>query len=174
MKIFVGCSSQDEIPEVYLNLAQNVGKILQNFSVVIGGTCEGMMGRVAKEIPIEQLTQIVLKDYWQEEESSNSSHYLLCDTSFERMNQIWNTADCFLILPGGTGTLGELLSFLEENRTKEKKKKILVMNEQNYFGDVLTFIEKAKSLKFSNETVLDGLLVFDHFSELKQYIMEEL
>ncbi|MCI8467446.1 MAG: hypothetical protein HFI08_04580 [Bacilli bacterium] len=169
MKVFVGCSSRDEIAEEYLQLASFVGKLLQNNELVIGGTCVGMMGRVAKEVNKTQLTQIVLADYVIEG-AQKTEHFYVCETSFERMKQIWDQSDLFLFLPGGTGTLGEIITFLEENRAKKQKKKIIVFNYEHYYDDVFAFIEKAKQNCFSNEEILEGITFITSLKDLEEIL----
>lgn len=167
MKIFIGCSSKEEIPETFLNLAEELGEFLKKEQIIIGGTKVGMMGRVVRNIPLENVTQIILKDYLEEGVLPTKS-MRICDTSFERMEQIWKSADVFLFLPGGTGTLGEMISFLEENRMSWKKKKIYILNHQNYYDDIIKFIEKAKKLRFSNDEILSEFLFVNNIDELKK------
>ncbi len=156
MNIFVGCSSREEIAKDYLDLATEVGDRLKGVHFIIGGSLHGMMGSVVKHIPKPDITQIILKDYVNEGESYSSS-YQICETSFERMEHIWNATDIFLILPGGTGTLGEIITFLEENRMKKEKKKIIVFNYQGFYDDIIAFVEKTKEKKFCNDDILAGL-----------------
>ncbi len=171
MNIFVGCSSRDHVPAQFSKLAQDVGKLLKDYQVIIGGTKEGMMGKVANEVPSDHLFQIVLKDYVEEEHES-TEHFRICNTSFERLELIWESSDVILFLPGGTGTLGEILTFLEENRMKQEKKHILVFNDQHYYNDILTFLEKSKKLGFCNDDILDGLVFVESLEELKNKLVE--
>lgn len=160
MKVFVGCSSRNEIPTEFLNLALQVGELLKEEEVIIGGTKIGMMGNVVNNIPLKQVKQIILKDYVKEGMTFQNS-YQICNSSFERLNEIWKQADVLLILPGGTGTLGEIFFFLEENRMNLEKKHLILFNDQDYYDEIITFIEKLKQLNFVNEAILDGLnLVF--------------
>ena len=87
MNIFIGCSSRNEIAKEYLDLAQKVGKELSHHHLIIGGTMNGMMGSVCKDVEDEHITQIVLKDYV-EEEDQEKGNFIICDTSFERMKLI--------------------------------------------------------------------------------------
>ncbi|MCI8575071.1 MAG: hypothetical protein HFI09_01225 [Bacilli bacterium] len=165
MKIFIGCSSRNEIDSDYFELARRVGRSLLQHELIIGGTRNGMMGEVARVFDDEKVTQIILKAYVSDEMCND--HVMICDTSFLRMNLIWSQADCFLFLPGGTGTLGEIITFLEENRAKEEKKRIIILNYNHYYDDLLRFIEKAKTELFSNEEILEGLLVIEDENELE-------
>lgn len=134
-----------------------------------GGTCVGMMGAVARAFPSLSISQIILKDYL-DEGVEKTKQMMICDTSFERMNLIWEQSDAFLFLPGGTGTLGEMIAFLEENRMKEEKKKIIIFNYHHYYDSLLSFIEKAKKEKFSNEEILKGFILVENITELEELL----
>jgi hypothetical protein len=164
MNVFVGCSSRNEIAQEYFELARRVGEKLLKHHLIIGGTRNGLMGEVASVFPLKKVTQIVLKAYVLEDKEDE--HLKICETSFERMKFIWNQADCFLFLPGGTGTLGEIVSFLEENRAREVKKKIIVFNYHHFYDDLLRFIEKAKTEHFCNDEILEGIVFIEEEQEL--------
>ncbi len=160
MYTFIGCSSK-EVHETYHDLAQRVGRLLQHEPIIIGGTFEGLMGVVAKNHP--NVIQIILEDYLPQESVSNRQ--IVCHSSFERLQQIWNHADQFLFLPGGTGSLTELLAFLEENRTNEPKR-IILFNDRGYYDDILAFFEKCQKEKFASSEVFSHLVAVSCYEEL--------
>lgn len=172
MNIFVGCSSRDEISKDYLDLATQVGDCLNGAHFIIGGTFRGMMGSVVKNIPRGDITQIILKDY-ADTGVLSSKQYQICETSFERMERIWNETDVFLILPGGTGTLGEIITFLEENRMKSEKKKIIVFNYRGFYDQIVAFIQDAKEQHFCNDDILEGLIFIDDIPDILNLLKEE-
>lgn len=169
LNLFVGCSSREEISEDYKKIAEQIGNCFKGNHFIIGGTFVGMMGRVVKNISGDDITQIILKDYV-EAGSTSSDNFIICDTSFERMNLIWNHTDVFLFLPGGTGTLGEIITFLEENRTKVEKKKIIVFNYQGYYDDIVAFVQKAKEQQFCNDDILAGLSFASNLDEVEKLV----
>lgn len=171
MKVFVGCSSRDEIAKEYFTLAEEVGRCLQNHDVIIGGTEEGMMGSVVKNL--DHFKRIVLKDYLNEDTVIHDLD-IVCDTSFERLQLIWENTDLFFFLPGGTGTLGEMLSFLEENRTKKQKKKIILFNYHHYYDNVVAFVKQAEELKFCNQDILEGIRFIESIQDFKKEILEDV
>ena len=169
MKVFVGCSSRDEIDSTYFALAKSVGRCLTDYELVLGGTCVGMMGAIAHTFPNHALSQIILKDYL-DEGVEKTKQLMICDTSFERMNLIWEHSDVFLFLPGGIGTLGEMITFLEENRMKQEKKKIIIFNYHHYYDSIFSFFEKVKNDKFSSEEILEGIIWIENIKELEKLL----
>ena len=80
MRIFVGCSSKEEIDEKYKVVATRMSHLLCSYDIVIGGTFMGLMKLVSRSISKEQITQVCLKDYLKNEE--DLTNFIVCDTSF--------------------------------------------------------------------------------------------
>ena len=82
IRIFIGCSAKENLDSRYQNLAHQLSASLSNYEVVVGGSFVGLMKLVCEQIPKNQVTQVYLKDYFDEIED-NSNSVFLCDTSFE-------------------------------------------------------------------------------------------
>lgn len=167
MKLFIGCSSRDDLEEEYYELSRTISNLVQSHEVIVGGTSEGMMREVTKSLSSSQVKRIVLNDYLTEDYDIIKNHVIPCNTSFERLKRIWNMADVFLILPGGTGTLEELLAFLEENRTQEKRKKIILFNYHHFYDGICDFVRELIKKRFSNEEILTGFIVVETLEDLQ-------
>lgn len=170
LHIFIGCSSKQEIAKEYHDVAKKVGTLLKDHDIIIGGTEEGMMGDTVSHH--KRFKRIILKDYLKNNDFISPSD-IICNTSFERLQKIWEHTDLFLFLPGGIGTLSEIVTFLEENRTKPQKKKIILLNTNDYYQEFIAFIEKTKRLKFNNHDVLKELLIIQTIEELQRIIKGE-
>jgi predicted Rossmann-fold nucleotide-binding protein len=72
-------------------------------------------------------------------------------TLVERNATISKQSDMIIVLPGGTGTLYELLSFNETKRAKEHACEVNVINSDGFFNGLETQIETMKKFGFSNE-----------------------
>ncbi len=169
MKIFIGCSSSDEIDPTYFPSANIIGETLKEHHLIIGGTKVGLIGNVIQNT--ENYTQIIVKDYL--EDPKKDDHIIICDTSFERMQTIWNESDLFLFLEGGLGTLAEIISFIEENRTHEKKKKIIILNSNNYYDNIVKFIQEGITKKFISKEILENVIVITDSNHFEKYIKND-
>lgn len=167
MKIFVGCSSKNDLDAMYYEAAKEIAKSLQKHQVILGGSQEGLMGVIDANIPNSQKNRIILDCYIPENYDYFEVKTRKCESSFERLSQIWNLADFFLFLPGGIGTISEIICFLEENRT-DLKKKIIVFNQNAYYNELISFINQSKNLKFSDESVLSGIEFISDLEEVKK------
>jgi predicted Rossmann-fold nucleotide-binding protein len=67
----------------------------------------------------------------------------------ERMQQMYNDSDLFLVLPGGIETIAEMSFVIDQNATKEKALRPLVVFDINgYFGRFFQFIEFVEKQGF--------------------------
>ena len=88
------------------------------------------------------------------------------DDTFIRTKLIYDSADILLFLPGGTGTISEFFSMLEENRTTETPKKIILFNYDNFFDKLLDLIAFISKEKFNNQNNYDYFKVITKIEEL--------
>ena len=58
-----------------------------------------------------------------------------------------------LFLPGGIGTLYELITAIEMKRSKEFDKPIVIYNETGFFNELLTMLDKVYAKKFTGQSV---------------------
>ena len=114
MNVCVYCASAEPIDEVYLELASDVGKRLaaDGHGLVSGGGRVSMMGAVARAaraggahtvgvIPAHLIPYEVA--------DTDADELIVVDTMRERKRIMDERSDAFLALPGGLGTLEELL-----------------------------------------------------------------
>ncbi|MFZ4772569.1 MAG: LOG family protein [Chlamydiia bacterium] len=67
----------------------------------------------------------------------------------ERLQQIYNDSDLFLVLPGGMETIGEMSFMIDQNAAKEQTlKPLLVFNINEYYKRFFQFIEYVEKEGF--------------------------
>src|SRR6202008_5173912 len=66
----------------------------------------------------------------------------------ERKRKMFERADGFVALPGGIGTLEELVEQLTWAQLGRHKKPILIANIKGYWDPLLTLIEHMRAVKF--------------------------
>ena len=62
-------------------------------------------------------------------------------------------ADAFLALPGGWGTLEELLEILTLAHLEVLRKPVVILNQDGYYDDLLRFCQKIVEEKFMHATI---------------------
>lgn len=81
------------------------------------------------------------------------------DTMHERKAKMTDLADAFLALPGGIGTLDELFEAWSWNALGYHKKPLCLLNVDNYWNGMISFIDHATSSGFLSPERRAQLLV---------------
>ncbi|MGF7235520.1 MAG: TIGR00730 family Rossman fold protein, partial [Frankia sp.] len=114
MKVCVYCSSSDAIDPAYLDLAAEVGSELarRGHDLVSGGgsvSCMGAVARAARAGGAHTLGVIPRALLALEVGDTDADELVVTETMRERKHLMEASADAFLTMPGGLGTLEELL-----------------------------------------------------------------
>lgn len=115
--ITVFCGSSFGTEEIYKEQAELLGKTLakQNIGLVYGGANVGLMGAVADGALSENGTVIgVLPNFLRSKEIAHQglTELILVESMHERKTKMSELCDGVIALPGGFGTLEELLKCL--------------------------------------------------------------
>ncbi len=84
----------------------------------------------------------------------------------ERKRVMFERADAFVALPGGVGTLEELVEQLTWAQLGRHKKPILVANISNYWNPLLTLIDHMRAVKFMPASMHVDILVTKRVEEI--------
>ena len=114
MRICVYCASSAKIDEIYFEATERLAKILVNskVQVIYGGGGHGLMGKLADTV-LAQGGQIkgIMPQFMNEVEWAHKkvTDFEFTNTMHERKAKFLENIDALIALPGGTGTLEELL-----------------------------------------------------------------
>ena len=96
----------------------------------------------------------------------NASHKIF-PTTFDLKKNIFNDADFVLFLPGGTGTISEFFAYLEEVRSNDINKQLILYNENHHFDSTINLIDDLIKRNFNNKTIYDYFKIANSFEEFK-------
>ena len=88
------------------------------------------------------------------------------------LQNIFTDADLVLLLPGGTGTISEFFAYLEEVRSNDAEKTLILYNENNHFDKVIELINDLIDRNFNNSTIFNYFKIANTFDEFKEIINE--
>ena len=113
-RITVFCGSSSGVEDIYQTQAFELGKTLakQNIELVYGGANVGLMGAVANGVLAQGGKVIgVLPTFLRSKEIAHQglTKLILVDSMHERKTKMNELCDGVIALPGGFGTLDELL-----------------------------------------------------------------
>ena len=173
MKLFIGCSSSNDIPTEYFNDCKVLLEELMKENDLVFGACNsGLMG-LAYNTTLKangNITGICPEAY------KDDFKTLKCDTEIttksvsERTDTVISSSDALIFLPGGIGTIYELFTAIESKRCHEFNKPIVIYNSNGYFDKLLEFMDKVYSEKFSGFKDKRNYLVTDSISSILYYI----
>ena len=68
----------------------------------------------------------------------------------DRTDELINNSDILIFLPGGIGTLYELMTAIEMKRSKEFDKPIILYNATGFFDDIIHMLDKTYAQNFTD------------------------
>ena len=163
--ITVFCGSADDCPAAYLDAAEELGRLIarQGRTLVYGSGMVGLMGRVAKGA-IEEggfVVGINVECYRDFPPYPGTGELLMAKTISERKNLLMERGDAYIALPGGVGTLDELMEAYALVQAGLCEKPIGVLNVNGYFDGLLSQLRRALEDGFVQEKDYRRLVVSD-------------
>lgn len=146
--ICVYCASSTQVKPSYFESTARLGKILAetSHSIVYGGGALGLMGKLA-DSTLEAGGRIigVIPRFMCEVEWNHTglTELILVETMHERKEKMAMMADAVVALPGGCGTLEELLEVITWKRLGIFTKPIVIVNLEGYFDDMISMLNRA-------------------------------
>jgi uncharacterized protein (TIGR00730 family) len=153
MRICVYCASSAKIDEIYFEATERLAKILVNsgVQVIYGGGGHGLMGKLADTV-LAQGGQIkgIMPQFMNEVEWAHKSvtDFEFTKTMHERKAKFLENIDALIALPGGTGTLEELLEAITLKRLGQFTKPIIILNTNGYYDPLIQMLERCVEEKF--------------------------
>jgi uncharacterized protein (TIGR00730 family) len=162
LSICVFCASSDAIPQRYVELATEVGAEIarRGHILVTGGGSVSSMGAVARAaraggawtvgiIPRGLLTYEVADE--------DADELVVTDDMRTRKATMDSRADAFITLPGGLGTLEELLEIWVARTLRMHDKPVVVCDPDDAFAHLRAQVDQIVEQGFARPTVLQAL-----------------
>lgn len=175
--ICVYCGSSPGTEPAFIEAAKNFGRILAESGVrlVYGGGSVGLMGALAESVLDHggHVTGIIPEFLTKRERPRRLSQELIVTRDMhERKRTMFERADAFVALPGGIGTLEELVEQLTWVQLGRHKKPILIANIAGYWGPLLALIEHMRAVKFVPPALRVDFLVAKRVEEILPLLRE--
>jgi uncharacterized protein (TIGR00730 family) len=84
----------------------------------------------------------------------------------ERKRKMFEMADAFVAMPGGVGTLEEVVEQITWVQLGRHRKPILLANIKNFWQPLCALIDHMKSLQFIRDDLSFDLLVADRVEDI--------
>ena len=156
MNLFIACSSSNDISNNYLELSKSyLDILLKEHNLVFGAYDAGIMG-IAYNSALNnkrKITGVCPKCYENDLLNLNCSNKIITDDILTRTKSLIDEADALIFLPGGIGTILELLAAIDKKRNNEIDKPLIIYNINNFFDKLFDFLEKIYDENFSNNNI---------------------
>ena len=152
-RICVYCGSSSGINNDYAEAARNLAGVLvrHGIELVYGGAAKGIMG-ILSDAVLERggVVHGVIPKLLQEKEIAHSSltELHVVASMHERKSMMAALSDGFIALPGGFGTLEELIEMLTWGQLRFHDKPCGVLNVLGYFDKLLEYLDHTQTEGF--------------------------
>jgi uncharacterized protein (TIGR00730 family) len=158
INLTVFCSGKHDLKQDYIDEIDALVMLLDSnkVTIVYGGGTVGLMGVVRNAFSGKIVTSNmhIFKDDKYEDD-------YLFDNITERQKKLVDLGDAYLILPGGFGTLYELLEVITKNQIGEASKPIFIYNYKGIYDNLLLQITKLQEEGFVKHS-LEHYKLFIH------------
>ena len=156
LTICVYCASSTQINPLYFEATERLGKILAEagHAVVFGGGSTGLMGKLADSMLAENakitgvIPQFMIDEDWHHNELTE---LIVTQTMHERKEKMASMADAAIALPGGCGTLEELMEVITWKQLGIFTKPIIIVNMGGYYNPLIEMLHRAVDEKFMRD-----------------------
>ncbi len=151
--ICVFCGSGKGVNPAYATAARALGKHLakEGVGLVYGGGSLGLMGEIAKSVLKHggQVTGIIPAFLTEREQMLKDAQELIVTKDMhERKRLMFERSDAFVALPGGIGTLEELVEQLTWSQLGRHRKPIILVSIDGFWDPLLTLLDHMRTDAF--------------------------
>ncbi len=155
MNVGIMCGSRDTASmESRLNNSRAVSEIADmGYTFVMGAGETGSM-RDVKEILRENGNMLITVGNRLELDRTNADVKVEVSSTFERAEHIYENSDVIIFLDGGTGTLSEFTSFLNNKiETDDKKKELVLVNIDGVYNKQIDDLKRKYKEGLASNTL---------------------
>jgi uncharacterized protein (TIGR00730 family) len=158
----VFCASSDDVPAHYVDLATEVGAEMarRGHALVSGGGSVSCMGAVARAVragggrTVGVIPRALLE---REIADHDADELVVCDTMRERKAEMDARCDAFITLPGGIGTLEELLEVWTARTLGMHDKPVVVCDPDDAFAPLRAQVDQLVARGFARPEINDSI-----------------
>ncbi len=169
--VCVYCASSDHCRPIFLESAYSLGTILakENVDIVYGGGSTGLMGRLADgAIAGNGHVRGIIPTFMQNLEWGHTGISILeeVEDMHTRKFLMIRKSDGIVALPGGCGTLEELLEAITWKRLGLAHQPIVIVNIDGFYDPLLTMLQSTVDEQFMRPEHLDMWHVVNSVEEV--------
>ncbi len=175
MNICVFCSSSDSLPQKYYDMARELGKLIgeKSNTLVHGGGKIGLMGvlgMTVKQYGGKVIGVIPEKLNIKGVASETGDELIVTKDMRDRKATLHEHAEAFITLPGGFGTLDEVMETLTLKQLKYHSKPIVFINTDGFYNHLFNQFKILFEEKFTKSDFQNLYAIVSNPKEALEYI----
>jgi uncharacterized protein (TIGR00730 family) len=177
--VAVYCASSEAVDRAYRRMAADLGGAIasEGWGIVYGGGNVGLMGEVARgALAAGGYVKGVIPHRLVERELAldDVTELVVVDTMRQRKELMDASSDAFLILPGGIGTLEELVEIMTLRQLGYHDREIVLLDERGFWDHLVAQLRRMVSEGFAARELLDVWTVVEDIpsalSAIRQHV----
>lgn len=170
-RITVFCASSRMIDRKYFEAAKQLADVLSenHITAVYGGGAVGLMGTLADQMLkagghiTGVIPQFMMKVEWGH---PGVTEMIVTKDMHERKKLLINNVDAVVALPGGSGTLEELLEVISLKRLGKFIKPVIIINTAGFYDSLVSLLNKMVEENFMRQEHLNMWKIINNPDEL--------
>lgn len=155
--ITVFCASSTRVPQKYIEATKRTGmELIRNgIDIVYGAGAVGLMGTLADTVLSNNGKAVGIIPHFMKElewAHNNLSDLVVVDNMPLRKQMLIDSGEAVLALPGGCGTLDELLEVITLKQLGQYKNPILILNTDGFYDHLIAMLEKMVEENFMRDS----------------------
>lgn len=168
--VAVYCGSRLGSDDIYEQAARDLGKALaeNGMGLVYGGASIGLMGAVADAVVKSGAQAVgVIPTFMLKHEIAHQqlTRLHLTDTMHTRKTVMAEYADAFITLPGGLGTLEEIMEIATWRQLYQHEKPMIILNINGFYDSLIEHLKYTADQGFMKQEDLERLVICNTIAE---------
>ena len=175
--ICVFCSSSEVLDKTYFDVARELGKLIaeNGFNLVHGGGMIGLMGAISESVQAHggKVTGVLPERLNLEGIASETDDEIIITKDMaDRKTEMRKRSEAFIALPGGFGTLEEILEVITLKQLKYHTKPVVILNRNDFYRPLIQMFEKFYEHSFAKPEYSNLYFIANTPEEAMKYILD--
>ena len=170
--VYCGSSAGNDV--AYVEAGEQLGRALavSKLTLIFGGGTNGVMGAVARGT-LENGGKVgaIIPRFLTNWETTTDAlqrfeDLTITDTMHERKHKMFDRSDAFVALPGGLGTVEEIVEIMAWSQLGQHRKPMVLVNIKGFWNPLLAMLDYIRSVGFIHRDHLLRPIVVDGVEDI--------
>jgi uncharacterized protein (TIGR00730 family) len=173
INLTIFCSARDNISDDYKNATKSIISMIDDnkYRIIYGGNNGGLMN-VISDTWKGNILSVNFKNF-----KSKNDNYVY-NNIFDRQRKLIELGNIYLVLPGGAGTLSELMDVVLSNEVSKDEdiKDIIIFNYNGIYDLLFKYFDTLKTQKFIDTDFMQlrKIKVYTKADDIVQYLNNKI